>query len=216
MLVKADERVPLAKLLKFMELGEQLAHNSAKVQAEFAPDPRMRTFLLGQARQERFHAVSFKCAIGWLAPRHAGDVPFMKPFEQYRQRLDGALREQDFFESLLGEQVILEALGEALLKKIEAGLINRRAPFQKLRRMLLHQEEAHRAFGLRILESEMHHQKISNEILHERAQEYIALAETMILSVTDLFDALKEDPKEYLAEFRHHLPGWLIPQHQSA
>ncbi len=215
MLVKADERVPLARLLKFIERGEHLAHDCAQAQAALASESGMQKFLLGQARQERFHAVSFKWAIGWLAPRHVGEVPFLKPFDQYGQRLQAALQREDFAESLLAEQIILEGLGEALLKKIEAGLIKRKAPFQRLRRMLLHQEEAHHAFGVRILERAIDRQEISIEQLRNQAQEYLELAETMISSVADLFDAIDEDPREYLAEFHRHLPSWLGPYSQT-
>jgi len=214
MLVKADERVPLARLLKFIERGERLAHDCAKAQAALAPEAGMQNFLLGQARQEGIHAVSFKWAIEWLAPRHVGDVPFLKPFDQYAKRLHAALRREDFAESLLAEQVILEGLGEALLKKIEAGLINRKAPFQRLRRMLLHQEEAHHAFGVRILQRAMDRQDISIEQLRHQAREYIELADTLVLSVADLFDALGEDPQEYLADFHRQLPKWLGPYAQ--
>ena len=76
MLVKPDERVPLARLLKFIELGEQVAHDCAQAQAALAPEPGMQKFFSGQARQEKFHAMSFTWAIGWLAPRHVGPVPF--------------------------------------------------------------------------------------------------------------------------------------------
>lgn len=215
MLVKPDERVPMARLLTFIERGERLAHDCAQAQAALTPAAAMRTFLLGQARQEGVHAVCFKWAIGWLAPRHVGEVPFLKPFNQYAKRLHAALQRDDFAESLLAEQIILEGLGEALLKKIEAGLSIRKAPFQKLRRMLIHQEEAHHAFGIRSLPLAMSRQEISTERMRRQAEEYIALAEHMIWSVTDLFDAIDEDPKEYLAEFHRHLPGWLGPYPQS-
>ncbi len=215
MLIKPDERIPLARLLQFIERGERLAHDCAQAQAPLAPDPGMRKFLLGQAQQEGYHALSFKWVIGWLAPKHMGEVPTLKPFDQYAERLQAALRREDFTESLLAEQIILEGLGEALLKKIEAGLINRKAPFQRLRRVLLHQEEAHHAFGLRILQRAIDRKDMSVEQLRHQAQEYIALAETMLFSVVDLFDTLNEDPKEYLAEFHQHLPIWLNPQVQS-
>ena len=211
MLVKSDERVPLARLLKFMELGEQIAHSCAHAQAALAPEPGMQTFLAGQARQEKFHALSFKWAIGWLAPRHIGPVPFLKPLEQYRQRLDAAIQQKNFIELLLAEQIILEGLGEGILKKIEMGLVKRHAPFQRLRRMLIHQEEAHHAFGTRALRRALDRQETTVECLRDQAQEYLALAETMMTSVTDLFVAIDEDPNEYITAFHEHLPDWLTP-----
>lgn len=212
MLVKADERVPMARLLKFIELGEQIAHDCAKAQVSLAPDPRMQKFLLGQARQEGFHAVSFKWAIGWLSPRQVGAVPFMKPLEQYRQRLNAAIQRKDFVESLLAEQIILEGLGEVMLKKIDAGLVKRNAPFQRLRRMLIHQEEAHHTFGIRTLQRALDRHETTVELLRDCAKEYAILAETMMLSVNDLFDAIDEDPHEYIMDFHQHLPSWLGPR----
>ena len=211
MLVKSDERVPLARLLKFMELGEQIAHACAHAQAALAPESGMQTFLAGQARQEKFHALSFKWAIGWLAPRHVGPAPFLKPLEQYRQRLDAAIQQKNFIELLLAEQIILEGLGEGILKKIEVGLVKRNAPFQRLRRMLIHQEEAHHAFGNRVLQRAMDRQETTVEYLCDQAQEYLALAETMMTSVTDLFESIDEDPDEYITAFHEHLPPWLHP-----
>ena len=211
MLVKSDERVPLARLLKFMELGEQIAHDCAHAQAALAPEPGMQKFLSGQARQEQFHALSFKWAIGWLAPRHVGPVPFLKPLEQYRQRLDVAIEQKNFIELLLAEQIILEGLGEGILKKIEVGLVKRHAPFQRLRRILIHQEEAHHAFGNRALRRALDRQETTVEYLRHQAQEYLALAETMMTSVTDLFESIDEDPNEYITAFHEHLPHWLHP-----
>ena len=215
MLVKADRRVPLARLLTFIERGEQLAHNCAQAQAKLAPESGMRTFLFSQARQEGYHAVSFKWAIGCLAPRHVGGVPFLKPFDLYSQRLHTALRRKDFAESLLAEQIILEALGEVLLKKIEGGLVKRNAPFKRLRHILLYQEEAHHAFGLRTLQRTIDRQEMRVEYLRDCAQEYLALADSMIISVGDLFNAVDEDPMEYLVDFHQHLPKWLWPNLQA-
>ena len=211
MLVRSDERIPLARLLKFIELGEQIAHDCAQAQAALAPEPGMQKFLSGQARQEQFHALSFKWAIGWLAPRHVGPVPFLKPLERYRQRLDAAIQQKNFIELLLAEQIILEGLGEGILKKIEVGLVKRHAPFQRLRRILIHQEEAHHAFGNRALQRAMDREETTVENLRDQAQEYLALAETMMTSVTDLFEAIDEDPNEYITAFHEHLPNWLHP-----
>jgi hypothetical protein len=215
MLVKTDERVPLAQLLKFLELGEQLASQCARDQTVFAPEKEMKKFLSGQARQEEFHALSFKWAIGWLAPRHLGAAPFMKPFEEYRILLNDSIQRKDFIESLLAEQIILEGLGEMMLKKIEAGLIKRNAPFRRLRRILIHQEQAHHAFGLRILQRAIDRDETNIEQLRDRAQEYVGLADGMMTSVTDLFASIDEDPKEYIEDFHRHLPTWLDSYSQS-
>ena len=209
MLVKADERVPLARLLKFMELGEQLAHECAQAQTSLAPEPGMQCFLSGQARQERYHAWAFHGAIAWIAPRHLGPVPFIRPMDQYRHLLASAFKQKEFPETILAEQRSLDGLGEEILKKIEAGLVKRQAPFRRLRHTLLHQEEAHHAFGHRTLQRALARGETTIETLQDRAPEYLALAESMLTSATDLLEAIDEDPNEHLAEFRRCLPSWL-------
>src|SRR5574340_847598 len=152
MLVRPDERVPIARLLRFLEQGEELARDCAKAQATLAPEAGMRSFLLGQARQEGYHAVVFRGAIAWLAPRHLGSCPRLQPLERYRTLIEDAIRRGDLAETLLAEQIILEGLGEAILKRIDAGLVKRNAPFGRLRRILVRQEEAHHEFGRRALD----------------------------------------------------------------
>jgi len=56
MLVRPDERVPIARLLTFLEYGEHLAQDCARAQAALAPEQGMQRFLLSQARQEAAHA----------------------------------------------------------------------------------------------------------------------------------------------------------------
>ena len=213
MLVSGKERVPLARLLKFMELGECLAHHCALAQASLAPEPGMRRFLLGQARQEAFHAVAFQRAVAWLAPRHLGSSPFFAPLDHYRVLIEQALRRRDLTETLLAEQIILEGLGEAILKRIEAGLVKRKAPFGRIRRILLHQEEAHHAFGLRALERALSTGEVSPDALRARAPEYLILTASMITTVRDLLEAIDEDASAYAADVRTYLPAWLTSSH---
>jgi hypothetical protein len=56
-LVRPDEKVPIARLLTFLEQGERMANECAKAQAVFAPESGSRRFLLSQARQEAAHAL---------------------------------------------------------------------------------------------------------------------------------------------------------------
>ncbi|MBI3807095.1 MAG: hypothetical protein HY281_06220 [Nitrospirae bacterium] len=209
MLVHYDEKVPIARLLTFLEHGERLANECAKAQARLASDFRSRRFLLSQARQEAAHALAFQGAIAWLAPRHLGDTPFLPALEEYRQLLDDALARQDVLETFLAEQVILEGLGEAILTRIEEGLVKRAAPFGQLRRILLQQEEAHHGFGRRMLERAMAEGRIDAETLRYRAQDYLALADQMVLKLSDLFESIAEDPTAWAQDVRTFLPEWL-------
>ena len=210
MLVRHDEKVPIARLLTFLEQGERLANQCAQAQAAMVQDLRSRHFLLGQARQEAAHAWIFQGAIAWLAPRHLGDAPFLPALEEYRNLLDQALARQDLLETFLAEQVILEGLGEAILMRIEEGLIKRAAPFGRLRKMLLQQEEAHHGFGRRMLEEAMTEGRIDSETLCSRAQDYLELADQMILTLSELFESITEDPTVWVRGVRKFLPAWLL------
>ena len=209
MVVKAGERIPIARLLQFLEHGERVAHDCARGQAALAPEAGMRRFLLRQARQEYYHALLFQGAIAWLAPRHAGPCPALPPLESYRVLLEGALRRGDFIETILAEQIILEGLGEAILSRIEEGLVIRNAPFARLRRILLHQEEAHHGFGRRIVDRAIAAGVVSVDVLRARAQEYVSLADAMVAGVADLFESIDEDPCVYVSKAKGNLPSWL-------
>jgi GNAT superfamily N-acetyltransferase len=209
-LVRSDEKVPIARLLTFLEHGERMANECAKAQAALAPDSGSRRFLLSQARQEAGHALVFQGAIAWLAPKHLGDAPFLPALEEYRTLLNDALDRQDVLETFLAEQVILEGLGEAILTRIEEGLVKRAAPFGRLRRILLQQEEAHHGFGRRMLEQAMAEGRIDVETLCRRAQDYLALTDQMVLALSDLFESIAEDPTAWANDVRKLLPAWLV------
>jgi len=211
MVVLPAERVPIARLLTFLEHGERAAHACAKAQAVLAPDAKAQRFLATQARQEAMHAVVFQGAIAWLAPRRLGDVPFLPALEDYRRLFDEAIRRGEWLESILAEQVILEGLGEAILTRIEAGLAKRGAPFQRLRHILLRQEEAHHGFGRRVLEQALRDGKVEPDRLRRQAEDYLALTEVMVRSLTQLFETIDEDAAAWAADVRSFLPSWLTP-----
>jgi hypothetical protein len=209
MLVSPDEKAPIARLLTFLEQGERMAHDCAKAQASLTQESGQRRFLLSQARQEAAHALVFQGAIAWLAPKHLSDAPFLPAMEAYRRMLTAAIHRQDFLETLLAEQVILEGLGEAVLTRIERGLVKRNASFGRLQRILLQQEEAHHSFGRRLLERAMADGRIDREALCRRAQDYLTLADDMVLCLSDLFSSIAEDPQAWAADVRTFLPEWL-------
>lgn len=210
MLVRPDERVPIARLLTFLEDGERLAHDCARAQAALAAEKGQQRFLLSQARQESAHAWVFQGAIAWLAPKHIGASPFLPALDQYRALLEDALQRRDLSETLLAEQVILEGLGEAILTRIEEGLAKRSAPFGHLRRILLHQEEAHHDFGRRMLDRAFSAGATSPGDLRARAQEYLALTDRMVSTLGDLFESIDEDPQLYMARAKSYLPAWVV------
>lgn len=208
MLIAPDERVPIARLLIFLDHGERLAHDCAKAQAALAEDSRARRFLLSQARQEAMHALVFQGAVAWLAPKHLGDSPFLPALEEYWVILHDAVNRRDLLETLLAEQVILEGLGEAILTRMEQGLVKRGAPFGRLRRVLLQQEEAHHGFGRRQLERAIERGETDRLSLQQRAQQYLALTDSMFRTLCDLFDSIDEDATVWAKDVRKFLPEW--------
>lgn len=210
MLVTTEERQPLAELLYFLELGEQLAHRCAKTQAELAPTTKMRRFLESQARQEAFHSTVFCSARLWIAPLHRPHLTKFEPLEEYEALMTSALDRKDFWESILAEQVILESLGEAILHKLEGGLQKRQAPFSRIRKMLLQQEAAHHGFGERVLQQGIAKNELTKEELRDKAKPYLALSSCMITTLQPRLGEIDEYPSEYLALQQSLLPNWLV------
>jgi hypothetical protein len=124
--------------------------------------------------------------------------------------LDDALARRDLYETFLAEQIILEGLGEAILHRIEDGLVRRQAPFMRLRRVLLHQEEAHHAFGERMIDRAFHEGRTDVGELRRKAQDYLALTQSMVLALAELFDSIGEDASAWADDVRKHWPQWLI------
>lgn len=211
MLVRPDERVPIARLLTFLEYGERMAQACAARQALMVEDAGASRFLRSQAKQEAVHAYVFQGAIAWLAPRHLGDAPFLPALEVYGKKLDDAVARRDFYETLLAEQIILEGLGEAILNRIEAGLAKRDAPLGRLRRILLHQEEAHHAFGERMIERAFQAGRADAGELSRKGQQYLSLTQAMVLTLAELFDDIEEDPAAWASDVKTYLPAWLTP-----
>ena len=212
MLVSHGEREPIARLLTFLEHGERMAHDCAKAQATLSDDSGTRRFLLSQAKQEAMHAMVFQGAIAWLAPKHLGDVPVLPALEEYRAILDEALARRDLLETFLAEQVVLEGLGEAILTRMEQGLAKRAAPFGRLRRILLHQEEAHHGFGRRQLGRAIERGETDVTDLNRRAQRYLALTDAMVFTLCDLFESIDEDATAWAQDVRTFLPEWLTQE----
>lgn len=209
MLVSHDERAPIARLLTFLEHGERMAHDCAMAQAAMSEDSGTCRFLLSQAKQEAMHARVFQGAIAWLAPKHLRDAPFLPALEEYRRILEDALARHDLMETFLAEQVVLEGLGEAILTRIEQGLAKRAVPFERLRRILLHQEEAHHGFGRRQLERALAEGQADASALRCRAKRYLALTDQMVLALSDLFESIAEHPAAWAQDVRTFLPEWL-------
>ena len=102
------------------------------------------------------------------------------------------------------------------MTRIEHGLVKRAAPFGRLRRILLQQEEAHHGFGRRMLERAMADGRIDAVTLRRRAQDYLAVTDDMVLTLSDLFETIAEDPAVWAQDVRTFLPEWLRQETLSA
>lgn len=143
--VAAPRRAALGGFLRHLAHGERIAERVARRQAAHAPDARAARFLASQARQESMHAVVFTTAATALGvPAGAIDDA---PYAAYEAALHGALDDGDLVASVVGTQVVLEALGDALLARLDRGLAAHGAGFVRLRRRIRAQEAAHHAFG---------------------------------------------------------------------
>lgn len=95
------------------------------------------------------------------------------------------------------------------MSRIDAGLTKRNAPFGRLRRVLLHQEEAHHAFGCRQLERLVAEGRVSRDRLRARAPEYLGLTEAMVTTLSDVFASIREDAGAWASDVPRFMPDWL-------
>ncbi len=52
--------------------------------------------------------------------------------------------------------------------------------------------------------------RIDVETLRRRAQDYLALTDRMVLTLSDLFESIAEDPTIWAKDVRKFLPEWLV------
>ncbi|MCG8379026.1 MAG: hypothetical protein MI865_06085 [Proteobacteria bacterium] len=212
MFLALNERQHIARLFDFLLQGELLAYDCASKQVDLFNDKQTKKFLNNQARQERFHCKVFKSGIGILTPRGISNTPGKKEMQQYRTLITEALERGDKAESLLGMQIMLEGLGDVAVKHISAGFEYRQLGYlcQRVRHLILGQEDAHHAFGLNRFEQLFNDQEIPDYLIG-RSQDYLELLEQLIFSVSELFDYFDEQSSQYMDEFYLDLPDWIYP-----
>jgi hypothetical protein len=128
---------------------------------------------------------------------------------RFRHLVEDALDRGDLAETLVGQQVVLEGLGEAVLLQVDAGMDRRSMKFCTARRLLLRQEHAHHVFGLRQIERLVSTCAVSRKRLREQADPYLALSDELLTAHESHFDFFDEDPQAYLQAARRNLPTWL-------
>jgi len=209
MFIKVGENEQAARLFCFLMLGEQLAKDCAASQAKQMSNKSMRRFLNSQAKQENYHRIIFQRSMMMLTPKGSNCDAVKKPMLEYKGLLDEAIESNNFAETLLGQQVILEGLGEIVLENIDKGMTNRKFGFKKIRHLILSQEHAHHNFGLRKLDDLANGNEKIRSQLSLRTQDYMHLVQQMLTSLQDLFDYFKYDSSQYFNELNSKLPIWL-------
>lgn len=204
-----SQRDQTARLFAVLAHGEVMAHDCARRQAELVDDRRCQRFLQVQAQQERVHRMLFDRAAAWMAPKQKRVLP--PAMIEFEQRLHRALARGDLTESLVASQVVLEGLGEQILSRLNRGLDEQGIGLSRQRRVLLHQEQGHFAFGQRLLLRQLQAGQAGIGQLQELAGGYLLLVTAMIAEMAEVFDVLDEDAREYTDGLIAALPCWLLP-----
>jgi predicted transcriptional regulator len=204
-----ETRRQTTRLFVALEYGEQLARQCALQQMHWIDSPRARRFLGVQARQEATHAGFYRRAADWLTPGHHYSIP--PSLQRYAARLQQALDRNDLCDSLTGSQIVLEGFGEQIISRLNRGMDNHGIGFRRLRRILLHQEQSHYAFGLRMLQQHVSITPAAAGRIPELASDYLQQVNDMVHEMSDIFVSLDEDPDEYCNDLLDGLPDWIRP-----
>lgn len=199
--IGADEKKQVARLLNFLLSGEKVAQRCSKKQSQLTTNVHMKRFFVRQARQETFHAATFKSAILLLAPKGV-QTPSMTAMRQYETLLNDAISNQNLSSSILGLQVILEGMGDIVLSHISNGIEQRGIGYRKIRQAILAQEDTHHQFGLDYFRN---NGRLDSS--HEQQDDYLSLIDEMLFSLQGLFDFFDEDTNTYITEFNQSLPA---------
>lgn len=210
MFIKQGEHKQAARLFSFLVLGESIAQHCATEQANYSSNSVIRRFLKSQARQENYHRIIFQRAGLMLSPKGSNCHSVNKPMQEYKRLLDEAIQNRKFSETLLGQQVLLEGLGETVLEHIDHGMSNRKFGFQRIRNLVLSQEHAHHQFGLRKLNECVDGDEGKQQALSSRVQDYLYLIEQILMNLQDLFEYFNYDAMQYLVEVQEKLPDWVV------
>ena len=209
MTIIPGEKIQIARLFHFFLQAEQLAHDCARRQAELFPDAVSRKFFTAQARQEKFHYKVFQHGIGIMTPRGFGRSLINRPLQTYRRQVEASLARGDFVDSLLALQVILEGLGDVALERISDGVGKRGFGFNRIRKIILGQEDAHHAFGIKRLQQFNHDQPVRMTEHRQRFAELYQQIQRVTVSVEPLFEYFDENPRDYHTAFEAGLPDFL-------
>lgn len=205
-----DVATPLGLLLSIMADGERIARDCAIRQARAAEDARSQRFFAAQARHEHFHAILFRQAAKRLGTRGRGHADHSLGLRRYARQLDVAMEAGRWSDVVIGQQLVLENLGELVLSKLDREMAKRGAGFERIRALVLRQERAHHRFGTQWIQARLHDGRIRPAEMRDGVERYVALADRVLMDVAGLLEGVEADAEAYRCEIRERLPAWAM------
>lgn len=200
----------IARLFNVLQHAERIACAVAMRQARLCRAPRARRFFALQASQEALHATVFHVATTLLAPRrHSLLTPAFAVLDDYRRRLESDLAAGDLDASVVGLQVVLEGLGDVVLKRLNPELNRHGARFAPWRQLILAQEDSHHAFGCKWVSR---CPDAALPALAASARDYLDLGSRMLAASEELFGYGLSTAASYDSQLRAKLPESLMTE----
>lgn len=208
--IGADGNTRIARLFHALWHGECIARDAAAWQARICGEPKLQRFFALQATQEALHATVFHAAATLLAPRGRSlRTPAIVVLDDYRRRLDDDLAAGDLAGSVVGLQVVLEGLGDVVLKRLNPELNRHGARFAPWQKLLLAQEDIHHAFGCRWVKR---CSAAALPALAASARDYLSLGTRLLAASEELFGYGLSTAASYDAQLRATLPEALLAE----
>ena len=206
-----DESIQISRMLQVLKQGEEVARDCARMQAQLKlkDEPRVAKFLRSQARQENFHAQTIQAGILWATPKAHRQKVSSPAMETLYRRCCQAINEGRYAESVLAVQIVLEGMGETVLRAIDSQMEQRRLGLKKLRHIIVHQEVAHHTFGLRELDKAVAAEGLEQSEVVRLSQEYLDLSERVFAELDTVFEYFDSSQQRFQASVQGALPGWL-------
>lgn len=200
----------IARLFKVLEHAERIACGIAMRQARLCREPRARRFFALQATQEALHATVFHAAATLLAPRGRSlHTPAIAALDDYRQRLDDDLAAGNLAGSVVGLQVVLEGLGDVVLRRLNPELNRHGTRFAPWQKLILAQETSHHAFGCSWVSRSS---SAAMPALAASARQYLDLGTRLLTAGDELFGYGLGTAAGYDAQLRATVPQMLITE----
>ncbi len=207
---RPSQSAELIQLFSLLSQGEKIAHRSAIVQAQQMNTCGRRSqakFLRTQARHELFHSKVFDSTVLFLGGKT--NTTKFHCLNRYASYLEKSLNSGAIIESLLATQVVLENLGKLALQGIDGRMEQQGKGLEKIRSVILAQEDEHHHFGQSELLSLMQDEGVQIDTVRQLTQLYAELAFDILDEVAPLFDALDSDNERFKHNLLNEMPAWL-------